>query len=174
MAVKTFIDESTGKIIVRGVKVVPGQMDLIYRNFAGAKTDYNDAGNRNFCIKVDEADVEGLVNANINVKRNKDDEPYFKVNVRYDNVPPTVVRVKPLADGRKLKTVLDEDSLKSLDKALIADASISVSPYFSKKNKRWTCYLASMMFTPLIDPIQEEIDALDSVYPTEDDEVPFE
>ena len=152
MAVKTFIDESTGKIIVRGVKVVPGQMDLIYRNFAGAKTDYNEAGNRNFCIKVDEADVEALLEANINIK----------------------VRVKPLADGRKLKTVLDEDSLKSLDKALIADASISVSPYFSKKNKRWTCYLASMMFTPLIDPIQEEIDALDSVYPTEDDECPFE
>ena len=88
MSVKVFNDEATGKIIVRGVKVVPGQMDLFYRNFAGAKTDYNEAGNRNFCIKVDEADVDALLNANINIKRNKDDEPFFKVNVRYENVPP--------------------------------------------------------------------------------------
>lgn len=174
MSVKTFVDETTGKIIVRGVKVVPGQMDLIYRNFAGLKTDYNEAGNRNFCIKVDEADVEDLLGANINVKRNKDEEPYFKVNIRYENIPPTIVRVKSLEDGRKIKTVIEEDNLKMLDKALIAEATISVSPYYSKKNRRWTCYLSAMMFTPLVDPVQEEIDALDSVYPTEEDEVPFD
>lgn len=174
MSAKVFKDETTGKIIVRGAKVVPGQMDLIYRNFAGTKTDYNDAGNRNFCIKVAEEDVETLLAANVNVKRTKDEEPYFKVNIRYENVPPTVVRVKPLSDGRKIKTVIEEENLKMLDKSLIAEASISISPFFSKKNRQWTCYLSSMLFTPLVDPIQEEIDALDSVYPTEDDEVPFE
>ena len=79
---KVFYDENTNKVIVRGAKVVPGQMDLLYRNFAGNKTDYNDAGNRNFCIKVSEEDVDTLLKANINVKRTKEDEPYFKVNVR--------------------------------------------------------------------------------------------
>lgn len=174
MAVKCFYDETTGKVIIRGAKVMPGSMDLIFRNFAGKKTDFNDEGNRNFCIKVDEADVEVLADANINIKRTKDNEPYFKVNVRYSNVPPTIVRVKPTADGKKIKTVIEEENLWSLDKSLIADASISVSPYFSTKNRKWTCYLASMMFTPLTDPIQEEIDALDYEYPREDDECPFE
>ena len=115
-----------------------------------------------------------LIAANVNIKRTKEDEPYFKVNVRYDNVPPTVARVKTLANGQVMKTVIDEDNLKMLDRTFIAEETISVSPYFSKKNKRWTCYLSAMMFTPLVDPVQEEIDALASVYPTEDDEVPFE
>lgn len=174
MAVKCFYDETTGKVIIRGAKVQPGAMDLIYRNFGGIKTDFNDAGNRNFCIKVTEEDVEMLTNANINIKRTKDNEPYFKVNVRYSNVPPTVVRVKPTSDGHKIKTLVEEENVWTLDKALIADASISVSPYFSSKNRKWTCYLSSMMFTPLTDPIQEEIDALDYEYPREEDECPFE
>lgn len=173
---KVFYDENTNKVIVRGAKVVPGQMDLLYRNFAGNKTDYNDAGNRNFCIKVAEEDVDTLLKANINVKRTKEDEPYFKVNVRYDNVPPTVARVKTLPNGQVIKTVIDEDNLKMLDRTFIAEATISASPYYSKKNKRWTCYLSAMMFTPLVDPVQEEIDALDAAdceFPR-DDEVPFD
>ena len=170
MSVKVFNDETTGKVVIRGVKVVPGQMDLIYRNFRGERTDYNDEGNRNFCIKVTEDDVPVLEQANIIVKRTKEDEPYFKVNVRYENVPPTVVRIKPLANGQKMKTVVDESVIGTLDRMLISDATISVSPYFSKKNKKWTCYLSAMMFTPLVDPVMEEIDALDSVYPTEDDD----
>lgn len=174
MAVKCFYDETTGKVIIRGAKVQPGAMDLIYRNFGGVKTDFNDAGNRNFCIKVTEEDVEMLTNANINIKRTKENEPYFKVNVRYSNVPPTVVRLKPTSDGYKIRTVVEEENIWTLDKALIADASISVSPYFSTKNHKWTCYLSSMMFTPLTDPIQDEIDALDYEYPREDDECPFE
>lgn len=176
---RVFFDEGTGNIIVKGIKVKPGQMDLLFRNFSGAKTNNNEQGKRNFCVKISEEDKIALeenlkaAGRELNIKE-YNGEYHFKIIVRYDKYPPTIVRKKNLSDGRVIKTVLDEDNVGTLDRTLIADGLLSCSPSYIPTYRQWTCYLNSFIFTPLIDPVQEEIDALDSVYPTEDDEVPFE
>lgn len=181
---KVFFHENTGAVIIRGIRVSPGNMDLMYRNFAGASSDKNTAGNRNFCVKISKDDAEDLMKKleerklHINIKETSDGEYFFKVNVRYDKYPPVIAKIKTTADGRKLKTALTEETVNILDKVLIADADISVSPCYLSKHRQWTVYLNTMKFTPLVDPIEEEIeeiDLADCVCPSEDDEeVPFE
>lgn len=182
MATKVFFHEGTGTVIIRGAKVVPGSMDFMYRNFAGAKTEKNAEGNRNFCIKITKEDAEELTkkleerHLHINIKETKDGEYFFKVNVRYDKYPPIIAKVKTLPNGRKLKTELAEENIAILDKTLIAEADLSVNPHYLSTHRQWTVYLNTLKFTPLVDPIEEELEELEaeSEYPTEDDEVPFD
>lgn len=176
---RVFFDEATGNVIVKGLKVKPGQMDLLFRNFSGKGTETNEAGKRNFCVKISEEDKIALeeklqaAGLQLNIKE-YNGEYHFKIIVRYGNYPPTIIRKKALSDGRVFKTVIDEDNVGRLDKMLIADGQLSCSPSYISKYRQWSCYLNSFIFTPLVDPVQEEIDALDSLYPTEEDEVPFE
>ena len=45
---KAFYHEPTGRIIIRGLKAMPGCMDFKFLNFAGEKSDTNANGTRNF------------------------------------------------------------------------------------------------------------------------------
>ena len=178
---KAFFNESTGSIIVKGIRVKPGAMDLMFRNFGGNKTDTNEAGKRNFCVKITPEDAEQLreelnkAGLQLNIKE-WNGETYFKVVIKFGNYPPQIVRKKVYANGRIDKTVLDEDNVGSLDGMLIADGQFSCTPTYLSKYRTWACYLNSFIFTPLVDPVQEEIESLDMAdfqHP-EDDEVPFE
>lgn len=176
---RVFFNEETGTVICKGIKVKPGQMDLMFKNFGGDKTDTNEAGKRNFCVKISDEDAAELqpkleaAGLQLNIKEYNGDK-YFKVIVSYRNFPPTIVRKKNMPDGTVNKTVLNESNLKSLDRMLIADGQFSCTPTYLSKYRTWACYLNNFIFLPLVDPVQEEIDGLDNVYPTEDDEVPFD
>lgn len=182
MSTKVYFDERTGKVVVRGITVAPGSMDLKYKHFAGDPTDTNEAGKQNFCVKISEEDAEKLQkdleahNLFLNIKKDKYEDTYFKIVIS-DSA--TITRMKP---GRTAPFAIDPkdtDMMRSIDKALIADGAISCSPCYLKKYSRWTCYLSSMWFIPCVDPVQEEIDAAEFEHPSEEDvyptnEVPFE
>ncbi len=104
---------------------------LIFRNFAGKGTQYNQAGKRNFCVFIDDPDkVRRLKEEGWNVRTLKprdpaDDERYYiQVSVSYDNIPPQIY----MFSGHN-KTQLDEKSIEVLDYAEIRNVDLIIRPY---------------------------------------------
>ena len=71
---------------------------IIFRNFAGREDKYNRAGNRNFCVIIDdEKMVQQMMEDGWNVRmlrpRDEEDEPryYLPVAVSFKNIPPKVI-----------------------------------------------------------------------------------
>jgi hypothetical protein len=104
--------------------------EILFRNFAGKASDYNQAGNRNFCVVIPANIAPQLEQDGWNIRvlepREEGDDPkfYMPVKVSFNNVPPKIVQVTSRG-----QTPLNESNISVLDWAEIKHVDIVIRPY---------------------------------------------
>jgi len=112
-----------GTVMVENAKI-------IFRNFSGRETEFNSQGDRNFCVILDEATAQMLVEDGWNIRRTKprgEDEatdPYIQVSVSFKIKPPLITMIT--SGGR---TVLNEDTVENLDWVDVRKVDLIFQPY---------------------------------------------
>lgn len=147
---------------------------IIFRNFAGAASKFNRAGERNFALVIDDETIaDELIKEGWNVKikpgRNEDEAPfmYLPVKVKFNDRGPAVY----LVTGGK-RNRLDEESVACLDDVDIFSVDMDIRPYDwviqegtpDEKSGR-TAYLQSICVTQEIDRFAARF--ADEEYPEE-------
>lgn len=105
---------------------------LIFKNFQGKRTDFNDEGNRNFGVLLDDELAEKLKRDGWRVKylRPREDDPdhyeqpWLSVKVKFNPYPPIAVLIN--SRGKKK---LDEDTIDQLDWSIIKNCDLIIRPY---------------------------------------------
>ena len=101
-----------------------------FKNFSGKAGRFNQEGNRNFCVLLEDGLAEMLKEEGWAVKYLKplDEEEapqaYLQVSVKFSNIPPKVVLV-----SSRGQTILDESTISTLDYADLAKVDIILRPY---------------------------------------------
>ena len=132
---------------------------IMFRNFTGAKGQYNAEGDRNFCVPLEPGVAAEMKAVGWNIKqlrgREEGDDPqdYIKVKVSYKEGqrPPKVVLVTSRG-----KNELTEDTVSVLDWADIAKVDLIISPYEWDVNGNTgiTAYLKSIF----VHIVEDELD----------------
>lgn len=143
---------------------------IIYRNFAGAPSKFNRAGDRNFAVVIPNQEICDMLtndvneygaswNVKIKPPRDEDEDPFITLGVKlkFTNRGPAVY----LKSGDNM-IKLDEESINCLDDIDIAKVDLDIRPYDDTINGKpfRAAYLLSMCVTQNVtDRFAEEYSA---------------
>lgn len=139
---------------------------IIFRNFSGEEGRFNNKGDRNFNVLLDDETAEAMTGDGWNVKwlqpREEGDQPQarLEVAVKFGKVPPRVILITSRG-----KTPLDESMVNILDWAEIETVDMIVRPYEWEVNGKTgvKAYLKSIYVTIREDELEKKyIDVPDS------------
>ena len=149
---------------------------IIFKNFSGKEDRFNRAGDRNFCVVIDEYDeASRLASLGWNVKQLRpleeggDPRFYLQVAVSYKNIEPNIYMV---TNHNKVR--LSESTVGNLDSADIKNVDLIVSPYNWEVNGKSgvKAYCKTMYVT-----IDEDVFAgkysFDDDFAQAEDDIPF-
>lgn len=132
---------------------------IVYRNFSGVGSKFNQKGNRNFSVVIEDQEVaDALVEEGWNVKikppRDEDDRPFMHlpVKIKFNDRGPAVY----LKTGKAVNR-LDEESIDCLDNVDILSVDLDIRPYDWDVNGKTgrTAYLQSIHVTQEVDRFAE-------------------
>ena len=148
---------------------------IAFRNFSGKEGKYNAAGQRNFCVLLEQDLAEQLSVDGWNVRwlepRDPEEprQPYIQVKVSYGNISPKIVFITS-----RNKTVLNEETVGLLDWAEIQEVDLIVRPYNWEVNGKSgvKAYLKTMYVTLAEDEFEGKYrDVPDAApFPNEEDD----
>lgn len=134
------------------------------RNFAGAASQYNAEGNRNFLVYLDPEIGKVLADAGWNVKiklpKDAEDDPrvFMQVTANFGQYPPRIVLI-----SSKGRAIIEEDKIDMLDWVDISKVDLVIRPYnwtmykgTAKENHGVKAYLKSMYITVSEDKFEEK------------------
>ena len=133
------MEKRVPNLYLENAEILPGS----FRNFAGRKSQYNKEGDRNFNVVIGEKTAKKLLRDGWNLRElkrrdeeNLDEPPRYKLNVKVSfhelrGLPPTKVY---LYSGRK-ETLLDEETIDTLDYAEYRTADLTIRPRFWTDDK---------------------------------------
>lgn len=145
---------------------------IVFRNFSGKPDKFNpQGGKRQFSLVIDDPEfANSLEEEGWNIKRfrpREDEEgdpgAYLPVKVSFDVRPPHIY----LCTG-KSKTLLNEETVGSLDYADISGVDIVVSPY--EYEVRGNKGIAAYVKTMYVNVVEDEFA---SKYEYDEEEIPF-
>lgn len=109
---------------------------IMFRNFEGRERKNNRAGDRNFCVRIDDPEeAQQLAADGWNVKTlgprdGEEDEVHFiQVRLNYNGRAPKI-----LVRTANNELYYDEDTVKNLDAAELANIRIVINPYHWEVN----------------------------------------
>lgn len=151
---------------------------IVFRNFSGKPSKFNNDGNRNFCVVIEDPDqASALIEEGWNLKRfrprdDDDGEPqhYIPVEVEFKYYPPSVY----LISGKR-RTALNEDTIDILDREEFRAADLIIRPYCWEVGDKSgiKAYLKTMYVTVDEDELAKKYEGYDDCEPISDEDVPF-
>jgi len=136
---------------------------ILFRNFTGRPSEYNAAGERNFCVLINPADMQSLQQQGWNIKFLKsrdpgeEPQPYMQVNVKYLNRMGEPVRNPPrlVMVTSRGRTDLPMELAEMLDMVDLRNVDVTIRPYDHNMNGGGrSAYLKTIVVTIEEDPLE--------------------
>lgn len=151
---------------------------IIFRNFEGREERYNNKGNRNFGVIIDDPKrAKAMLKEGWNVKelrpREEGGDPayFLPVAVSFSNIRPKIMMIT--SSG---KTLLDESTVNLLDGADILSCDLVVRPYNWEVNGKHgvKAYVKSMYVTVEEDQFASKYSgSVGDDFRSSEDDIPF-
>lgn len=150
--------ERTNSIIIKGID----GRDIMYRNFNGAVSRYNNTGAKKFTVRLSEENAIDLKQKGFNVKQKELDNGEFtyqlEVFINYGSYAPNIYAITG-----NVKKLLDDNTIKSLQGADIIVADLCIRPYVWELNGKTgvKAYVKYMYVTIEEDPFADDYAYMD-------------
>lgn len=156
---------------------------ILYKNFSGAKSEWNRNGTRTASIVIDDPEVAKILAEdgwNVKVRKDEDGEIqcyYIETVINFHppfGEPPTITMRMVDKNGKLIsRTTLNENTVSTLDKLRIIDADVRLNAHeWNVQGKRGIKgYVDMMIVNVLEDPFVTKY--AEEEYPSDDDAIPF-